>query len=74
MAAYAFVAVEKEDTHEPLTYQKAVAYEDSSKWKAAMKEEINSFKKNKTCELVDHSAGQKLVSYKCLFKIKEGIE
>ncbi|GJY27382.1 retrovirus-related pol polyprotein from transposon TNT 1-94 [Tanacetum coccineum] len=31
MAAYAFVAAEEEDTHEPLTYQEAVACEDSSK-------------------------------------------
>nr|GEW72554.1 retrovirus-related Pol polyprotein from transposon TNT 1-94 [Tanacetum cinerariifolium] len=29
MAAYAFVAAEEEDTHEPLTYQEAVASEDS---------------------------------------------
>nr|GFD63183.1 hypothetical protein [Tanacetum cinerariifolium] len=28
--------LEEEDTHEPLTYQEAVACEDSSKWKAAM--------------------------------------
>nr|GEY57034.1 retrovirus-related Pol polyprotein from transposon TNT 1-94 [Tanacetum cinerariifolium] len=35
MAAYAFVAAEKEDTHEPLTHQEAVACEDSSKWKGA---------------------------------------
>nr|GFD58647.1 hypothetical protein [Tanacetum cinerariifolium] len=28
MAAYAFVATEEEDTHEPLTYQEAVACED----------------------------------------------
>ncbi|GJR40353.1 retrovirus-related pol polyprotein from transposon TNT 1-94 [Tanacetum coccineum] len=38
MAAYAFVAVEEEDTHEPLTYQEAVVCKDSSKWKADMKE------------------------------------
>ncbi|GJZ23670.1 retrovirus-related pol polyprotein from transposon TNT 1-94, partial [Tanacetum coccineum] len=31
MAAYSFVAVEEEDTHEPLTYLKTVACEDSSK-------------------------------------------
>nr|GEU97179.1 hypothetical protein [Tanacetum cinerariifolium] len=48
--------------------------EGSSKWKVAMKEEMDSFRKNKTWELVDHPAGQKLVSYKWLFKIKEGIE
>ncbi|GKD10648.1 retrotransposon protein, putative, ty1-copia subclass [Tanacetum coccineum] len=74
MAAYAFVAAEEEDTHEPLTYQEAVSCEDSSKWKAAMKEEMDSLRKNKTWELVDHPAGQKLVSCKWLFKIKEGIE
>ncbi|GKC84349.1 zinc finger, CCHC-type containing protein [Tanacetum coccineum] len=48
MAAYAFVAAEEEDTHEPLTYQEAGAYEDRSKWKAAMKEEMDSLRKNKT--------------------------
>ena len=74
MAAYAFAAAEEEDTHEPLTYQEAVACEDSSKWKAAMDEEMDSLRKNKTYELVDHPAGQKLVSCKWLFKIKEGIE
>ncbi|GJU22498.1 retrovirus-related pol polyprotein from transposon TNT 1-94 [Tanacetum coccineum] len=60
MAAYAFVAAEEKDTHEPLTYQKAVACEDSSKWKAAMKEEMDSLRKNKTWELVDHPVRQKL--------------
>ncbi|GJX62659.1 retrotransposon protein, putative, ty1-copia subclass [Tanacetum coccineum] len=50
MVAYVFVAVEEEDTHEPLTYQEAVACEDSSKWKAAIKEEMDSLRKNKTWE------------------------
>nr|GEV27032.1 retrovirus-related Pol polyprotein from transposon TNT 1-94 [Tanacetum cinerariifolium] len=66
--------VEEEDTHEPLTYQEAVTYEDSSKWKAAMKEDMDSLRKNKTWELVDHLFGQKMVSCKWLFKIKKGIE
>nr|GEY42159.1 retrotransposon protein, putative, Ty1-copia subclass [Tanacetum cinerariifolium] len=74
MAAYAFTAAEEEDTHEPLTYQEVISYEDSSKWKATMKEEMDSFRKNKTWELVDHQARQKLVTCKWLFKIKEGIE
>nr|GEU92531.1 retrovirus-related Pol polyprotein from transposon TNT 1-94 [Tanacetum cinerariifolium] len=43
-------AVEEEDTNEPLTYQKEVACEDNSKWKAAMKKEIDSLRKNKTWE------------------------
>nr|GEY81247.1 retrovirus-related Pol polyprotein from transposon TNT 1-94 [Tanacetum cinerariifolium] len=74
MVAYAFVAAEKKDTHEPLTYQEAVACEDSSKWKASIKKEMDSLRKNKTWELVDHPAGQKLVSCKWPFKIKERIE
>ncbi|GJV68730.1 retrovirus-related pol polyprotein from transposon TNT 1-94 [Tanacetum coccineum] len=39
-----------------------------------MKEEMNSLKKNHTWELVDQPPGQQLVSYKWLYKIKEGIE
>nr|GEV22351.1 retrovirus-related Pol polyprotein from transposon TNT 1-94 [Tanacetum cinerariifolium] len=74
MVAYAFAAAEEEDTHEPLTYQEAVSCEDSFKWKAAMKEEMDSLRKNKTWELVDHQARQKLATCKWLFKIKEGIE
>ncbi|GJR73787.1 retrovirus-related pol polyprotein from transposon TNT 1-94 [Tanacetum coccineum] len=35
---------------------------------------MDSIRKNKTWELVDHPAGQNLVSCKWLFKIKEGIE
>ncbi|GKB53927.1 retrotransposon protein, putative, ty1-copia subclass [Tanacetum coccineum] len=35
-------AVEEEDTHKPLTCQEAVSCEDSSKWKAAMKEYMDS--------------------------------
>nr|GEX13340.1 retrovirus-related Pol polyprotein from transposon TNT 1-94 [Tanacetum cinerariifolium] len=65
---------EEEDTHEPLTYQEAVSCEDSSKWKAAMKEEMDSLMKNKTWELVDQPAGQNLVSCKWMFKIKEEIK
>ncbi|GJR25984.1 retrotransposon protein, putative, ty1-copia subclass [Tanacetum coccineum] len=39
-----------------------------------MEEEMDSLRKNKTWELVDSPAGQKLVSSKWLFKIKDGIE
>ncbi|GJU30207.1 retrotransposon protein, putative, ty1-copia subclass [Tanacetum coccineum] len=74
MDAYVFVAAEEEDTLEPLTYHEAVAYEDSSNWKTSMKEEMYSLRKNKTWELVDHPARQKLVCCKWLFKIKEGIK
>ncbi|GKA49149.1 retrotransposon protein, putative, ty1-copia subclass, partial [Tanacetum coccineum] len=74
IASYAFVAAEEEDTHEPLTCNEAVACGDISKWKTAMKEEMDSLRKNKTWELVDHPAGQKLVSCKWLFKIRKGLK
>ncbi|GKE04317.1 retrotransposon protein, putative, ty1-copia subclass, partial [Tanacetum coccineum] len=51
MAAYAFVAAEEEDTHEPLTYQEAVACEDtrqklvSCKWLFKIKEGIEGVQK-----------------------------
>nr|GEU57111.1 hypothetical protein [Tanacetum cinerariifolium] len=61
MVACAFFAAEEKDTHEPLTYHEAVAYEDSPKWKAAIKEDMGSLRKNKTWELVHHLARQKLV-------------
>ncbi|GJT03692.1 retrotransposon protein, putative, ty1-copia subclass [Tanacetum coccineum] len=66
---------------EPRTRTKPLRFRDESnmaayvsKWKAAMKEEMDSLRKNKTLELVDHPAEQKLVSYKWLFKVKEGIK
>nr|GEY24152.1 zinc finger, CCHC-type [Tanacetum cinerariifolium] len=43
-------------------------------WVCAMEEEMSSLKKNHTWELVDQPPGQKLVSCKWLYKIKEGIE
>ncbi|GJZ63136.1 retrotransposon protein, putative, ty1-copia subclass [Tanacetum coccineum] len=52
----------------------AVACGDSSKWKSAMEEEMDSPRKNKTWELVDHPVGKKLVNCKWLFKIKEVIK
>nr|GEX03090.1 retrotransposon protein, putative, Ty1-copia subclass [Tanacetum cinerariifolium] len=71
---YPYDKQEEEDTHEPLIYHDAVACEDTSKWKASIKEEMDSLRKNKTWELVDHPAGKMLVSCKWLFKIKKGIE
>ncbi|GJV06418.1 retrovirus-related pol polyprotein from transposon TNT 1-94 [Tanacetum coccineum] len=65
---------ERRTRTKPLRFRDEIACEDSSKWKAAMEEEMDSLRKNKTWELVDHPAGQKLVSGKWLFKIKEVIE
>ncbi|GKD15104.1 retrovirus-related pol polyprotein from transposon TNT 1-94 [Tanacetum coccineum] len=52
MVAYAFAAAEEEDTHELLTYQEAVACEESSKWKAVMEEEMESLRKTKMMSFI----------------------
>ncbi|GJY99068.1 retrotransposon protein, putative, ty1-copia subclass [Tanacetum coccineum] len=74
MAAYAFAIAEEEDTHEPITFQEAINSSEKDEWVRAMEEEMSSLKKNHTWELVYQPPGQKLVSCKWLYKIKEGIE
>ncbi|GKB73282.1 retrotransposon protein, putative, ty1-copia subclass [Tanacetum coccineum] len=74
MAAYAFAIAEEEDTHEPITFQEAINSSEKDEWVRAIKEEMSSLKKNHTWELVDQPPGQKLISCKWLYKIKERIE
>ncbi|GJS90427.1 retrovirus-related pol polyprotein from transposon TNT 1-94 [Tanacetum coccineum] len=74
MAAYAFVIAEEEDTHEPITFQEAINSSKKDEWVHAIEEKMSSLKKNHTWELVDQPPGQKLVSCKWLYKIKERIE
>nr|GEV72910.1 retrovirus-related Pol polyprotein from transposon TNT 1-94 [Tanacetum cinerariifolium] len=74
MAAYAFFIAEEEDTHEPITFQDVINSSDKDEWVRAIEEEMSSLMKNHTWELVDQPPGQKLISFKWLYKIKEGIE
>nr|GEW73045.1 RNA-directed DNA polymerase, eukaryota [Tanacetum cinerariifolium] len=74
MVAYGFAIAEEEDTHEPITFQEAINSSDKDEWVRAMEEEISSLMKNHTWELVDQQHGQKLVSFKWLYKIKEVIQ
>ena len=74
MTAFAFAIAEEEDTYEPMTFQEAINSSKKNEWNGAMKEEMTSLKKNHTWEVVDQPPGQKLVSCKWLYKIKEGIE
>ncbi|GJX41366.1 retrovirus-related pol polyprotein from transposon TNT 1-94 [Tanacetum coccineum] len=59
---------ERRTRTKPLRFRDEIACEDSSKWKAAMEEEMDSLRKNKTWELVDYPAGQKL---KSLYGLKQ---
>nr|GEU79295.1 retrotransposon protein, putative, Ty1-copia subclass [Tanacetum cinerariifolium] len=74
MVAYAFAIAEEKDTHEPIRFQEAINSSDKDDWVRAMEEEMSFLMKNHTWELVDQPPGQKLVSCKWLYKIKEGIE
>ncbi|GJR71569.1 RNA-directed DNA polymerase, eukaryota, partial [Tanacetum coccineum] len=74
MVAYAVAIAEEEDTHEPITFQDAINSSEKDEWVRAMKEEMSSLKKNHTWELVDQPPGQKLISCKWLYKIKEWIK
>lgn len=55
---------------EPLTVNEAVLSRDAHKWKAAMKDEMNSLDENNTFDLVDLPIGRKPVKTKWIFKIK----
>ncbi|GJV40323.1 retrotransposon protein, putative, ty1-copia subclass [Tanacetum coccineum] len=74
MAAYEFAIAKEQDTHELITFQEAINSFEKDEWVRAMKEKMSSLKKNHTWELVDQPPGQKLISCKWLYKIKEWIK
>ena len=55
---------------EPKSYQEAISGKDSSRWKAAMEEEIASLMKNDVWELVTLPKDRKAITSKWVFKIK----
>lgn len=55
----------------PLTYNEAVASEESEKWKEAIQSEYDSIMSNSTWDLVDLPAGKKPVGVKWVFKVKQ---
>nr|GEY13448.1 retrovirus-related Pol polyprotein from transposon TNT 1-94 [Tanacetum cinerariifolium] len=64
----------EEDTHDPITFQETINSSEKDECVRAMEEEMSSLKKNHTWELGEQSPGQKLISYKLFYKIKEGIK
>ena len=58
---------------EPQTYKKAVTWSDKNKWLKAMDEEMESLEKNETWISVKKPDNQKLVGFKWIYKVKEGI-
>nr|GEX26143.1 retrovirus-related Pol polyprotein from transposon TNT 1-94 [Tanacetum cinerariifolium] len=73
LVAYAFVAAAHIKNCEPANYLEAISSLEYDKWVVAMEEEVKSFHKNKTWELVKPSKEKHVISYKWLFKVKDGI-
>lgn len=54
----------------PTSYTEAIASEDSSKWKSALHEELQSLKKNETWDLVNLPNGKTAIPLKWVFTVK----
>ncbi|KAK8938897.1 hypothetical protein KSP39_PZI010824 [Platanthera zijinensis] len=65
--AYAFQVI----STDPGSYKEAVESRESSQWKAAMEEEMESLRKNQTWDLVRLPKGAKAISSKWIFRKKE---
>ena len=71
LIAFAFCTIE--ELEEPTSYEQAMSSLEKELWRQAMNEEMESLSKNQTWELVRKPDGQKLVSCKWIYKLKEGI-
>ncbi|KAL5564363.1 hypothetical protein UlMin_027527 [Ulmus minor] len=58
--------------YEPHTYQNSIRCEDSSKWKRAMEEKMQSLKKNDIWEILTIPDKHRVVDCKWIYKLKEG--
>jgi len=63
------------NAHEaPMTYGRAVPGQESAKWRAAMDQEMDSIRKNKTWRLTDRSVGRRVLKGKWVFKVKDELD
>ena len=58
----------------PSYFQEAIDYVDNTKWKMAMKDNMDSREKNKARELVELPKDKKIVGCKWVFKLKKGVD
>ncbi|XP_062112501.1 uncharacterized protein LOC133823667 [Humulus lupulus] len=71
LVAYALASVQQIDTPEPNIVEEALSRKNKVEWSQAMKEEMDSLSKNRTWDLVAKPKGQKMISCKWIFKVKE---
>lgn len=55
---------------EPISYEKAISSTESTRWKQAMDEEMDSLKKNQTWTLTELPKNQQVIDNKWTYKIK----
>ena len=71
--AYLLAVGENINSDKPPSYKEAVKSKEAIEWLISMNEEMQSFSKNKTWELVPLPKVVKLVGCKWVFKKKEGL-
>ena len=59
---------------EPTTYKVALKDVNSEKWQAAMREEMDSLLKNRTCDLVSLPPNQRPLRNKWIYRVKDEAE
>jgi len=62
-------------SHEaPMTYGQEVQGQESTKWRAAMDQEMDSIRKNKTWRLTDRPVGRRVLKGKWIYKVKDELD
>ena len=59
------------DNNEPLSFEKAMASSHWPKWFKAILSELNSYKENRTWDLIDASSDCKVLTEWWVFKLKK---
>ena len=57
-----------------MTYGQAVQGQDSTKWRAAMDQEMDFIRKNKTWRLTDRPVGRRVLKGKWVYKVKDELD
>ncbi|KAH9782190.1 Integrase catalytic domain-containing protein [Citrus sinensis] len=73
LSAYALATSRETDEEEPRSYKEAMQSSYKTEWQQAMNEEMSSFYKNNTWELVMKPEKRKLIGCKWIYKIKDGL-
>nr|GEW08837.1 retrovirus-related Pol polyprotein from transposon TNT 1-94 [Tanacetum cinerariifolium] len=71
--AYTFAATTHIENCEPINYLEAILSPECDKWVMEIEKEVESLHKNETWELVKLPKEKPVISYKWLFKVKDGI-